>query len=935
MCLLFSWWTYSQDPAYWTLDTENGLPSKTIYDIQQLENGRIVVGHERGLSSYNGMEVINFQNKSKTTPLSNIVVYGNNVICRNFYSEVYKSADDEQLELLENLSMNNIGICQMMYCENRWFKRTNNEVHEFDLKRGGTIKKLLYRNESSLFDFKCMDGVMSVLSSDKIEQFGINTQSKKSTYRLTTGKGARLFILDKKLALFCPEYGFIQVDPCSSNTYRIYLKGYNSNDKSTAICQLSDGNLYLGTFGGLYIFNRKGELIQLCYREVQISCIFEDLESNVWLGTIHDGIRIVPDFSIQTLVLDRNERIGKIQVLDTENLLIGTFSGKLMCINSSGKQQILYDFKQNSEIQSIFVESDKSIWTFCTYLLHFGKSIPAQKYASLPVKCLVKYDGKLFCGTSRGLQIVDEEGEIRVIHSELWIKSSSIYRNKLIFETSRGLMIFENGALVPLHVNDQSKKLDLSNAANLISFNGAIYFSIGTCVYMADKRGNVELFDCVNELTFVTKIAANGTSLFATDGRRIIQIKNKQMRVINEAMGLHIQEITDLKCWNNKLVVAGINQLQMLPIDLGKTRITQKLNLQKLAGTYHFSNGRYVSSFDGNRLIASFDFLPNISARGTGSVYYRLKGVANDWKKMEYVSGGFRIDERRLPHGTFNLEVYGDDGFGNKTHILSFPIRTYPPIYLTWWFILAAALTVILLSWQIYKRRIIAINRKNRVRMEQEQLKTKVISSELKALRSQMNPHFIFNSLSSIQSKILNDQAKDAYTNLSSFSKLLRQSLKFTSQEFISLENEIDFIKNYISLEQARMENGFEASVQIESTIDISEALFPSLFSQPFVENAIRHGLSHSKNKKELKISVVGTNSNFTFIVDDNGIGRKAANEINLNKAIGHESFATQAMEDRIQMINSNGTIRVNLDIEDKLTGTRVKINIRKSDERG
>src|SRR5690606_30901875 len=115
------------------------------------------------------------------------------------------------------------------------------------------------------------------------------------------------------------------------------------------------------------------------------------------------------------------------------------------------------------------------------------------------------------------------------------------------------------------------------------------------------------------------------------------------------------------------------------------------------------------------------------------------------------------------------------------------------------------------------------------------------ISSELKALRSQINPHFIFNSLSVIQTKILENKSESAYHNLNAFSKLLRQSLEYTSKEWISLKDELEFLQNYIKLENERFNNEIEFELNLDFEGDLSKLMFPSFLTQPFVENAFRH----------------------------------------------------------------------------------------------
>ncbi len=918
---------FSQEPSFRTIGTDDGLPSRTIYDISQLKNGKIVIGHERGLSSYNGMEIVNYRNDYKTTPLSNLTIYKDQLITRNFVNELFVTKKDESVERLNGLSEPGIGICSLLNYKDRLFKKTNNEIIEFSLNSNSESKKLLYSTTDNLVDFRIIDDVMYILSGTQLVSLNINHLDKRKAVQFVSGVNATLMCIENQVAVFCPDAAQIVVNPFSTKQRIIHLANYDVDNKSTCINILKDGNIYIGTFGGLYIYNPSGDLLQNCYKDVQVSSIFQDIESNIWLGTLQDGIRIISSIEIQTVQLLENEKISKLIVADDSQLIVGTYDGKLYRFRSTEGMQLMHDFKRNNEIQSIF--SDKhSVWAFCSYLVEFSPETykVKQELSTYPAKCLVKFGDTLFCGTSKGVQLIYKNDIIQSLNRKFWIKKAVVKQNKVIFETSAGIMFYEKDVLRPYKIQFKGKKLLLVNATNLIESDGSIYFSLKNCVYRVDGKNEVTRYECSELIQSITKIAVAKGQVFATDGKVILELTNQ--KVIDKTKGVQIAEIMDIIGWQDKLVIVGKNQFQIFPIHLDRPIFPQTLNLIETSGTFTKEKNLMLSDYSRNNLIMCFEYLPNISSVGNGAVYYRIQGVSNDWKKMEYKAGGFRIDERRLPFGKLTLEVYAVDNNDNRTETQRFSMYISPPFYFTWWFILVCIALISLVIWRIYKHSIFLINRKNEQRMEQEQLKTKVISSELKALRSQMNPHFIFNSLSSIQSKILNDESKDAYTNLSAFSKLLRQSLKFTSQEFISLEDELDFLRNYILLEQARMDGGFESNFKIDPAIDLAEAQFPSLFSQPFVENAIRHGLAHSKDLKTLKIELKGNAHHFDFIIEDNGIGRSAANEINAVKNRSHQSFATHAMEERIQMINANGNVKASLKIEDIKKGTRVIITI-------
>jgi len=203
----------------------------------------------------------------------------------------------------------------------------------------------------------------------------------------------------------------------------------------------------------------------------------------------------------------------------------------------------------------------------------------------------------------------------------------------------------------------------------------------------------------------------------------------------------------------------------------------------------------------------------------------------------------------------------------------------------------------------------------------------------LVSLRSAMNPHFIFNALNSIQFFISNNERHRAIQYLSTFSKLIRGILVGSAQSKIMLSEEIDLLKHYIDLEQLRYENKFMTYINLHPDIDLSMEV-PSLLIQPFVENAILHGLSNLKQDGVLKISVLPHDEDHIMIeIDDNGIGREAAKKLQRISQKRHKSMGISLAEERLKAINKHSQLAIeteDLYSDDKPAGTRVKIWLQK-----
>ncbi len=219
----------------------------------------------------------------------------------------------------------------------------------------------------------------------------------------------------------------------------------------------------------------------------------------------------------------------------------------------------------------------------------------------------------------------------------------------------------------------------------------------------------------------------------------------------------------------------------------------------------------------------------------------------------------------------------------------------------------------------------------------QEALKEDLDHYMQAALRKQMNPHFIFNSLNSIQSFILQNDKLSANIYLSKFAGLMRKVLENSQHRLISVEKEIDVLKLYIELEEQRFDNKFNCIWIIDKNIDLMQEKVPPLILQPYVENAIWHGLLHKEGERTLTISILKNENRLVFSVQDNGIGRTAAAEIGKNKP-KHKSLGTKITQKRIDLINSLDNSGINMqyfdlhDNEGKACGTKAELVIPAAD---
>ena len=199
-----------------------------------------------------------------------------------------------------------------------------------------------------------------------------------------------------------------------------------------------------------------------------------------------------------------------------------------------------------------------------------------------------------------------------------------------------------------------------------------------------------------------------------------------------------------------------------------------------------------------------------------------------------------------------------------------------------------------------------------------------------------MNPHFLFNALNSIQQMILANEEMVATRYLSRFSKLLRSILIHSDKETISLKEELDILRLYVELESVRFKEAFSYEIICDDDIDTDEVKIPTLLIQPFVENAIWHGLMHKEGKRRLRIEFTDMNDYVQCVIEDNGVGRKRSAEIKMapGQDKKHTGKGIQVSVERLRAMQKNGGAEGSMNIHDLVNaqgdpvGTRVEINL-------
>jgi sensor histidine kinase YesM len=273
---------------------------------------------------------------------------------------------------------------------------------------------------------------------------------------------------------------------------------------------------------------------------------------------------------------------------------------------------------------------------------------------------------------------------------------------------------------------------------------------------------------------------------------------------------------------------------------------------------------------------------------------YKIVGLSDNWS--DYEANG-RIQLRAIPNGNYQLMVEGkNSGTGEifKTKTLNIVIT--PPFWKTIWFIITSIIILIVLLYFLYKMRVKAIKQQEK---EKSELTNKLLETRLEALRAQMNPHFTFNAINSIQNFIIDNNTTQALHYLGEFSKLIRQTLENATEKLMPIQTEINFLNSYIEVQKMRFDT-IKTSLTIDSNIDKYNTQIPPLILQPFIENAFEHAFENTyTDLNKIDIGFRLEDKLIICIIKDNGKGFNKGDSHTLHKSKGH-----QLTLDRLNLLN-------------------------------
>jgi len=687
-----------------------------------------------------------------------------------------------------------------------------------------------------------------------------------------------------------------------------YMSGFSSNQVWTFLEQAS-GEMLVGTDNGMSVFDQKqrifsqselfnGEAVGL--KNKQIRCLFKDSRKNYWIGTRHDGLYRYDPVSgkhwIYRNIPSKSETISNDFVLD----IVEDRKGHIWVATGNG----LNRFERDGSRFVHFYANASDV-----------HALPDNKLYDL---YLDKND-QLWISTENGLAAFHEQTAnfttYKMPEQQLTERKSNTNSFFSVVEDHNGMMWLgtRGGGLVRF---DRPQ-----NAFKVLTVNDGLPDNV---VYLILVDRNNDLWVTTNwGLSRYNPQLQSFSNFDITDGLLSNEFNWNAGCVASDGE-IYVGGMNGFNTFYPEEIRThtGIQHIQITSFK--KFNIVQNKAL-------HDGDTIYLR-YDDNFFSFGFSALDYTNPSKTN---YRCMLGDYETKWIEKDADHRIAEYTRVPPGTYLFRLMASNTIGEwNDKELNIHIIIKPPWYATWLFRILVVAFITLIIYYIIVVRIRFVRKKHAAEKQYFVLEKKLYQLEQKALQLQMNPHFLFNSLNSIQGLILGNDIDGAIHYLSKFSQLMRKTLYNSSESFIPLREEVNTLTLFIELESFRFGDRFDYSITVDPKIDQDFTKIPPMILQPYVENAIVHGLLNSKHKGQLSIEMKLQGHDLHCVIQDDGVGRKRATEIRLASGIERKSKGMSITSERLAILNQFSTDNYSVQIIDLMdeqghaVGTRVEVNL-------
>lgn len=923
-----------------------GISNIPIYSIQSDREGFLYLSTEKGLIKYNGIRFnkLDIVNASSESFNQIYTLSDGKVLAINFFEGIFE-LNDEVL-----IKKNIFGL--------KDYKYTFLNLEEF-------FDKIYLVTDLSVFvldkEFKLLNVIDYRLLNSRPFEFNNIVKIKDTLYVLNNSNFLLKIdrngnIFKEYIDHFCSWYGvednktlyltcrnkIAPIYQRKNGTFTIFKDTSISLDNVTYKIRSIDNYIFLCTSIGLMRINKDTKKSEWLIKNKRINDITKDYQGNFWAVTLDGELLNCYAFDIRLVQTHLNQNITNAIKINDESFLMATSinnfykydikSGKIHYLGRFGKNGVkflIYDSITNT----LFFQSGTINLNTNAYENFYSGNYVAKSPSGDMIYCT---GNKIFLRTqtprdSSFKYYPEINAYMRQIYESRSYKAVYIDTipyillfngvAKYVYDS----IIFVKDLLTGNIISGLDMTTDSKNNLWVISSDYTL-----NCYHQEFLRKKIDIKSIFSKGSSIIKItfnrpyimvfSQNGLILIHEETYEIINLNNFYGNIQNKIKDALIILDTIYSFHNDNILIYNINKKKDQKAKIFIKKIVEQ-NSEHLVS----ENNTFIKTKQ-STFFVHYEIL-NFGNQTGIKVAYRIRGIDTTWN---YISTD--ITKLFFPYlnpgiHTIEMTVLNENG-QIISDIKEIKIVVPKPFFASpFFYMIVVVLGVGILALLYYLN-----EEKNK---KKELINNQLRMSKLTALRSRMNPHFVYNVLNSIQSLIYIGDKSTASNSLSKFSELMRLVLDLSDKENICLNDEIRVIELYLELEKLRFGDDFKYTIEVDNELKYLNPEIPGFFIQPFVENSIKHGLLHKEGQKRLLFKIEkGANNDVRVIVDDNGIGRKKSAEINARRNIKKSSFAVEAIINRINLINSQLKRKIVLQIFDKVdlnnepSGTTVIISI-------
>lgn len=924
---------HSNQIYYQEISIRKGLDTRMVYDIIEDQSGRILLGTDKGLYYFNGSVFSKIACSTAISPeVHNFQMHPNgDIYATNFSGEVFR---------IRNKSIEELDL----------------HINDFEIGKAHLFGDLLVL--SGMGNYLVYD----VEKKEKVNSLNLPSNSFRDIDRNTSGEwvclgfGDTLFTSNFSIPLPCGiSHSMItwkeQIYLIPSLTgldkvmqlqnREVICVGDLKFPSNTKIHGATIFNNALAVYGenGIQVYDdaRFGAKEWWC-QGMKVSDLIVDQTGNTWISTLGQGLLFAP--SQDAYYVDARPMFSVLGQKD--DFFAGDANGQVYRYNNYNELVMTYA-PQNSltEATLLKIEGDELFTNTDHFNWRTGRSF---EHGYDYIKDVIKTNsGDYYIAKSFGFFFLPGAFAVPSPYGKGFSPEYfelSPHRAYAVMEWGDAVYVASRQGLLKARDKQLSEVECIQGSCRPLGF----YRDGNTLLVETVDRGvmkleNDKLVDFINKeqglsSNIVSKVRkkSNVFYVLTDEGLDAFDLSIGKAMQVTTTASLGALRIRDFDFFENGIVLA--TDAGLLRID-GATKSPEVPRL--------LLNGLYIDQVQilveqeievepGNRSV--YLLFESVLYRQTSEsvVQYQLltEGEEGAWQVLPINATRLDLANLRSGHYVVRLRA-GDPDRGVFSEIVEVRFHVLAPWYFRWYALLLWSVLVLGGVFLIFNVRSKLVKRRHHREMAKLVLKRELAEAKLVALRAQMNPHFMYNVMNSIQGLIYTGKHEEAGKYMAKFANLTRRFLELSSREKVSIKEESDTLTAYLELEKLRFGDEFIYELKIAESVEVHMDQLPTLLIQPFVENSLKHGLLHQEGEKHLVIRFTRTNDILRVEVEDNGIGRKRAYEINQRRGeTSGISYATNAILNKIELLNKNRKHRIAIDILDvnETSGTLVRIDI-------